>query len=57
MKQDQLLDLYQQATILARQTSQIVGKERNYYVTLEQLMDLIKGIQEEQELPLMPHQY
>ena len=46
MKEDQLNRLYIDATILARATSQTIGEKRDYYITLEQLMDLIKGIQD-----------
>jgi hypothetical protein len=46
--------LYTQATILARQMSQTVGEKRNYYITLEQLMDLIQGIQRESQTPQYP---
>jgi len=46
MKEDQLLRLYTDATVLARATSQTIGDKRDYYITLEQLMDLISGIQD-----------
>ena len=34
--------LYLDATIFAKQTSQTIGEKRDYYITLEQLMELMK---------------
>ena len=42
---DNLMILYAEATLLARQVKQVVGENRDYYITLEQLENLIKSVE------------
>lgn len=39
-------ELYYQATLIAQQSQQIVGEKHDYYITLEQLMNLIQSYQQ-----------
>lgn len=38
--------IYNQATFLSRKTKQMVGEKNDLYITLKQLMNIIKDIQE-----------
>lgn len=41
-KNDILLIIYAEATMLARQAKQTVGEKHDFYVTLEQLESIVK---------------
>ena len=41
------VELMSNATILARQTSQTIGEKNDYYITLEQLNDLLMMMKSE----------
>ena len=39
---DAMMSLYGDASLVARRNEQTIGVKRDYYITLEQLMDLMK---------------
>ncbi len=45
---DDLIDVYTIATQMAMGRQQTVGEKNDYYITLEQLERIIKGIQDRQ---------